>query len=375
MAGPDTTRGGASRRAFLGSAAAASAALAVGAPARAAAPRGRAYRERARIDVHAHHLAPAYVAALRAAGRSTIGGIPIPEWTPELALKFMDGHGIAVQLLSVSDPGVDFLPAPDAAALARTCNDYVAGVVRARPDRFGAIAVVSLQDVAAARAEVARALDVLEHDGIGLLSSSQGRYLGDPAFDGLLADLHRRRAWVFVHPTAVADTDKPAYSLPDFTAEYPFDTTRTIMSLLFNGAFHRYPRIRWHFAHGGGTVAMLRFRLTALTARAKLVGPVIGLPPASSVLTEDSAERALRRAFYDTALIPERPALEAVSAMAGVNSMLFGSDWPFAGLLYGASGDPQPGLSEVFSDKQRHRIDRRNARAQFRRLRDASVPT
>jgi predicted TIM-barrel fold metal-dependent hydrolase len=163
----------------------------------------------------------------------------------------------------------------------------------------------------------------------------------------------------------------PYYSIPDFTAEYPFDTTRTIISLLFNGAFHRYPRIRWHFAHGGGTVAMLRFRLTALTARAKQVGGLLGLPAGSSVLTEDSANRALRRAFFDTALIPERPALEAVSAMAGVNSIVFGSDWPFAGLLYGPSGDPQPGLSTVFSNEERHRIDRRNARAQFARLRSA----
>src|SRR5688572_1077788 len=98
MAGSDSARGGASRRTFLGSAAATGAAIAVagpgGAPALAASQRGKAYRERARIDVHAHHLAPAYLEALRAAGRTTIGGIPIPSWTPELALKFMDGHGI-----------------------------------------------------------------------------------------------------------------------------------------------------------------------------------------------------------------------------------------------------------------------------------------
>ena len=38
-----------------------------------------------------------------------IGGIPVPEWTPQLALEFMDSHGIAVQMLSVSDPGVEFV--------------------------------------------------------------------------------------------------------------------------------------------------------------------------------------------------------------------------------------------------------------------------
>ena len=43
-----------------------------------------------RIDVHAHYLAPAYKEALQEAEMWLIGGIPVPEWTPELALEFMD---------------------------------------------------------------------------------------------------------------------------------------------------------------------------------------------------------------------------------------------------------------------------------------------
>ena len=53
-----------------------------------------------RIDVHAHHLAPAHREPLQEAGMWLIGGIPVPEWTPGLALEFMDRHGIAVQMLS-----------------------------------------------------------------------------------------------------------------------------------------------------------------------------------------------------------------------------------------------------------------------------------
>ena len=43
-----------------------------------------------RIDVHAHYLAPAYKDALREAEMWLIGGIPVPEWTPQLALEFME---------------------------------------------------------------------------------------------------------------------------------------------------------------------------------------------------------------------------------------------------------------------------------------------
>ena len=62
-----------------------------------------------RIDVHAHYLAPTYKEALQQAEMWLIGGIPVPAWTPELALEFMDAHGVAVQMLSVSDPGVEFV--------------------------------------------------------------------------------------------------------------------------------------------------------------------------------------------------------------------------------------------------------------------------
>ena len=86
-----------------------------------------------RIDVHAHYLAPPYKEALAETETWLIGGIPVPEWTPALALEFMNAHGIAVQMLSVSDPAVEFVEGKRAPALARACNDYVAGVVDDHP--------------------------------------------------------------------------------------------------------------------------------------------------------------------------------------------------------------------------------------------------
>jgi hypothetical protein len=111
-----------------------------------------------------------------------------------------------------------------------------------------------------------------------------------------MADLDRRRAWVFVHPTAISADDRPDYQLPNFVAEYPFDTTRTMTSLMFNGTFKRHPNIRWHFAHGGGTIPMLGFRLRVLADFAKGAGALLGLPSGSRVLVEKDAAAELRRA-------------------------------------------------------------------------------
>lgn len=319
-----------------------------------------------RLDVHAHCIAPVYADALREHERWLIGGMPVPEWTPELAIAFMDRFGIERQFLSVSDPGVEFVAAGERVALARACNDFASALVAHRPERFGAFAVLP-GEPGEALAEARRALDELHLHGVGLLSSYGGRYLGDPAFEPLLDELDERGAWVFVHPTAVPEDSKPAGVVPDFVAEYPFDTTRTIVSLLIHGSFERLRRIRWHFAHGGGTAPMLRARLNALAAAARELGPAFGAPEGAQLLTADSARDALRRAFFDTALVADEPALLAVREMAGLERVMFGSDWPFAARLYASApeGDPSPALARVFDVEELGAVERGNALREF----------
>ncbi len=318
-----------------------------------------------RIDLHAHYLAPLYREALQEAEMWLIGGIPVPEWAPELALEFMDAHGIGVQMLSVSDPGVEFVGGERAPALARACNDYAARVVHEHPGRFGALAVLSVGDIEQARAETIRALDELRLDGVGLLSSYGGRYPGDPAFEPLLSELNARRAWVMVHPASIAEELKPDLSVPGFIAEYPFDTTRAFLSLLFNGSFETHPDIRWQFSHGGGTLPLLRARLAAASAAAKEFGPLLSMPAGAALLSAESAHRALAASFYDTALIADPPALQAVAGIAEPGHLLFGSDWPFAARMYAPDGDPQPALREVFGGEELEAVEHAGALAQF----------
>src|SRR5258708_32717607 len=93
-----------------------------------------------RFDVHAHYMTPGTVS--RAAPAQTFVSSPMPAWTPEFALDFMDPHDIATQMLS--------LPTPLEKAVARRINQYGATLVQQHPMRFGLLASLPMGDGEAA---------------------------------------------------------------------------------------------------------------------------------------------------------------------------------------------------------------------------------
>lgn len=128
------------------------------------------------IDVHSHYLPEFYVDAMRRAGLHDLDGSPTPEWTVQSALKMMDGHNIAAQILSVSSPGVTFTKGQEARDLARALNTYLAEVIIQHSPRFGTFVVLPLPDTEGSLQEVSFSLDSLQLDGIGLLSNYDGIY-------------------------------------------------------------------------------------------------------------------------------------------------------------------------------------------------------
>ena len=142
--------------------------------------------------------------------------------------------------------------------------------------------------------ETARCLDQLHFDGVCLFASYGARFLGDPAFDPLMEELNRRRAVVFVHPAmhpSMAAVDLP---WPGFMMEYPFDTTRAAVNLIFTGALQRYPDIRFILSHAGGVLPFIAWRLS--------VSPMID--PRLPQLSREQVFAGLRHFWYDTALAP-----------------------------------------------------------------------
>lgn len=322
--------------------------------------------EVARIDVHCHHIPDFYRKSLAEHGIVTAGGIPIPPWSPQLAVQFMNDYGIGTQVVSISEPGVTYLEsAAERLAMARRINDYARDTLLTS-QRFGAFAVLPLgdpddpADVANACAEAVRAIHTLGLDGVGVFSNYGGVYLGDGRLEPLMATLNKLGVMVFVHP--VAPAAYPDLGLPTFLYEFPFDTTRAAVNMSYKQVFTRYPRVRWLLAHAGGTLPFLAYRTSLLQATT---------PVAQNLGLSDFNKQNLDwgRLFYDTALSPAPSAMRSVREVTAVSHIMFATDWPFSGPVFVVPGDPAPQLSETFSAGERRQVYRDNQLAQFPALR------
>jgi 6-methylsalicylate decarboxylase len=313
-----------------------------------------------RIDTHQHLIPPEYRNTLRKAGIDDAGGRALPEWSPEAALQALSDLDVATAILSVSAPGTTFLPAAaDAAALARSLNDFNADLVASRPDRFGFFAKIPMPHVDESVAEVVRALDDLKADGVVLLANHGGTYLGEDGQDELFAALDARSAVVFIHPADLPGPTVPG--IPPFATDFLLDTTRAAYLLVRNGIRQRHPNIRFILGHAGGFVPYASHRMAvAITADT-------GRSPAD-ILDEFAGF------YFDTALSSSAAALPTLLAFAKPGHITFGSDWPFAptaaGRLFAAGLETYPGLDA----EALVAINRANALALFPRFGTAPQP-
>jgi 6-methylsalicylate decarboxylase len=270
------------------------------------------------IDVH-HHILPDFFWRETNDAHNPVGGIAPPPWDADLMLSFMDEAGIDIAVTSISTPGVHMGDDARARSLARRCNELSAKLVQAHPNRLGGFAALPLPDVNGALDELAYALDKLKLDGVVLFSNANGVYLGDARFEPVFAELERRGAVAFVHPTASPDPSAHHLGLPDSLIDFTADTTRAVAQMHYSNRFARTPNVKYIFSHGGGTAPYL-------AGRWAIVDEMNVIPGCEE---RGTAADTLRRLYWDTALSYSDPILRMLRDVVGLDQVLFGSDFPY----------------------------------------------
>jgi predicted TIM-barrel fold metal-dependent hydrolase len=268
------------------------------------------------IDVHAHFVTDHYISVAKTAGHEHPDGMSgWATWDVESHLQLMDQGGIATGMLSVSSPGTHFGDDQAARDLTREVNEFGAGLVRDHPGRFGQFASLPLPDVDGALRETAYALGDLGSDGVAIETNAHGHYLGDQRFDPVWAELDRRHAVVFVHPTSPPGYPAVSLGRPRPMLEFIFDSTRTVSDLVFTGLLGRYPNIQWIFTHGAGTLPLLADRM-------ELFRPLF--PGGAG---DPTVQEQVRDLWFDMAGTPFPHQVPALIAAFGSGQLLYGSDY------------------------------------------------
>jgi aminocarboxymuconate-semialdehyde decarboxylase len=109
-----------------------------------------------------------------------------------------------------------------------------------------------MQDISLAVEELQRCKNI-GLKGIQIGSNINNINLSDDQFNPLWDALQDLDMCVLVHPwEMMGEDDMRKYWLP-WLVGMPAETTRAICSLIFSGVFERFPRIRFNFAHAGGS--------------------------------------------------------------------------------------------------------------------------
>jgi aminocarboxymuconate-semialdehyde decarboxylase len=291
------------------------------------------------IDVHAHILTEETIRLLQSEapkvapklsdiddqfGTLDVAGsvyrhFPRGGWDLERRLQDMAASKVDVQVLSVCPQTFVYAQPPAvAAAFARVQNEQLAKLVKARPDRFLAIATLPMQAPKLAADELRHAMRVLGLRGMQIGSNIAGKNLDDPELEPVWATAAELDAFILLHPINVAGMDRlGSYYLNNLIGN-PLDTTIAAACLVFSGVLERHPSLKICLAHGGGFVPYQAGRFVhGWQVRTE---PKKNLPKPPT----DSLER-----FYFDTIVHSKDVLEFLVGNAGADRVLLGSDYPF----------------------------------------------
>jgi predicted TIM-barrel fold metal-dependent hydrolase len=146
--------------------------------------------------------------------------------------------------------------------------------------------------------------------------------------------------------------------------DYPHVTTRAALDLIFSGTVGKFQDCKIILAHAGGTPPYLISRVANLS-----ITP--GFGPEN--MEADEIVSVMGKFWYDLALSSEPRVARLLIDLVGVEKLLYGSDFPYAGEA--RIEKFMVGLEACeLNEKERERVYWRNAHDLFPRLGNEGPP-
>ena len=293
------------------------------------------------IDIHAHYVPPQLIDAVAARGKDIGVRLLSGGATPALQFDYgfktrpffprliepvtqrrawLDEQGIDVQIVGTW-PDIFAYGLPDDSCVAwhRLLNDTLAAWCADNDDRFAWIASVPLNQAAAAAQELDRA-GGMRAVGVIISANVENTNLGELSLDPFWHAAESAAMPVLIHPVLVGSAPRAAKFGLAQIAQYTFDTTLGVGSLLMSGVLDRYPKLKLVLAHGGGAFPYLAGRFDLMHQRMDRAaqGNVAAKPPSAYA----------SHMIYDSIVHAPKP-LRFLIDMVGLDNVVLGTDYSF----------------------------------------------
>ena len=294
------------------------------------------------IDVHAHYVPPQLIDAVAARGKD-IGvrlvrsdgappalhfdyGFKVRPFFPRLVEAvgerhaWLDQQGIDLQIVGTWPDIFGYGLAPDACvAWHRMLNDTLAQWCAENAARFAWIASVPLIQAEAAARELERAAG-LGACGVIISANIENTNLGELPLDPFWAKAQALGLPVLIHPVLVGPAPRAAKFGLAQVAQYTFDTTLGVGSLLMSGVLDRFPGLKLVLSHGGGAYPYLAGRFDVMHRRMDRAaqGDVAAKPPSAYA----------SQMAYDS-IVHAPKALRFLIDLVGLENVVLGTDYSF----------------------------------------------
>jgi 5-carboxyvanillate decarboxylase len=246
----------------------------------------------------------------------------------EQRIRDMDETGIARQILSLTNPGVQIFEAETGTALATAFNDQLAEAIRKRPDRFSGLAAIAPQNPAAAAKELERGVRKLGLKGAIINSHTQGQYLDNPKFWDIFAAAESLDVPIYLHPsTPSARMYAPfaEWGLEGAIYGFAIETSLHLLRIIFAGVFDRFPRLRLVVGHLGEGLPYWFFRIDFFHAANVASGRYANVKK----LKKKPSEYIKDSVWVTTSGMAWEPPILYCQKVLGVDRVLYAMDYPY----------------------------------------------
>lgn len=246
----------------------------------------------------------------------------------ERRIKDMDSTGIAMQIVSLTAPGVQVFEAAEATAMARSFNDQLAEAIGKHPDRYAGLAAIAPQDPAGAAKELERGVRQLGLKGAIVNSHTQGEYLDDPKFWAIFEAADALRVPVYIHPTTPPRSMIAPFlerGLDGAIFGFAVETGLHLLRIIVSGAFDRFPNLRIISGHLGEALPYWLSRIDFMHGNMVAANRYPGVKK----LQKRPSDYIKENLYVTTSGMAWEPGILYCQSVLGVDRVLYAMDYPY----------------------------------------------